>query len=435
MRIPSFKEVKGFLAEASRQALEPALYNLGIAAYAAGVRIASVRNPKARKMVRGHKETLARIRECIGENDRTVWFHAASLGEFEQGRPLMERIRKAYPDIKILLSFFSPSGYEVRKNYEGADCVVYLPFDTPRNVRHFLYAVNPEMAFFVKYEVWRNYLRELNRRAVPTYLISAVFRPEQKFFKKATAWYGLWLKWFTKIFVQDFRSRSLLKEIGIDNVEVAGDTRFDRVVDIRAMRKDIPEINDFIKADGDKLVFMAGSSWPEDEKVYGEWVNRHPEVKVVIAPHEFDTERLEAMKRMSVNGAVLLSELKSGSATAKGKQVLIIDCFGLLSSAYQYCDIAYVGGGFGAGLHNINEAAVYGVPVIYGPNHEKFIEAKEMASLGAGIPVNGKEGFEMRANRLLYDTTELHQRGEWATQYINEKTGASDKIFNNLFVN
>lgn len=424
------------MAEATRQALETPLYTLGIKGYGTGVRLAAVRNPKAKLMVEGHREIWQRLDSEIGPHDRTIWIHAASLGEFEQGRPIIERIKREIPDVKIVLTFFSPSGYEVRKNYDKADCVVYLPFDTPKNVRRFLYKVNPEIAIFVKYEFWRNYLRELNRRAIPSYLISAVFRPDQKFFRKSTAWYGLWLKWFTRIFVQDSRSKELLSTIGVENVDVAGDTRFDRVTDILKTNRQIPALEKFIGKKGNRpLVFMAGSSWPADEDVYVDWVNRHPEIKTVIAPHEFDPQRLETLRKRFSNGAVLLSEFEKDNEAGKDCQTLIIDCFGLLSSAYAYCDFAYIGGGFGAGLHNINEAAVYGVPVLYGPNNEKFIEAGELATLGGGLPVTGPESFASKADRLLYDPKELEQRGKWAAEYIREKTGASDIIFDSIFKN
>jgi 3-deoxy-D-manno-octulosonic-acid transferase len=292
----------------------------------------------------------------------------------------------------------------------------------------------------VKYEIWRNYLTELNKRAIPTYLISAVFRPEQKFFAKGFGWYAAWLRLYKHIYVQDKRSLELLASIGMDRVTVAGDTRFDRVTDIRANNKAIPELERFTgksldrhDTNMDRLTIMVGSSWPADEDVYTEWVNRNPGVKVVIAPHEFDDARVDALCSRFKNGAVRFTELRENPAAADKAQVLIMNCFGLLSSAYAYCDIAYVGGGFGAGLHNINEAAVYGVPVIYGPNNHKFIEASEMATLGGGLPINGREGFEMWADKLTHDAEELRRRGNWAGEYIAEKIGATDIIYSSLF--
>ena len=436
MRVPSLREVRGFMAEGLRQLVEKPLYSAGISAYRFGVKVAALRNPKARKLDKGQKEIWERLDAAISPDDRYIWVHAASLGEFEQGRPLIEKIKKKHPEYKILLTFFSPSGYEVRKNYAGADCVCYLPFDTPGRVRRFLYKVNPEIAIFVKYEFWRNYLHELWRRQIPTYLVSAVFRPDQFFFKRRSAWYGHWLKWYTKIFVQDRRSKELLESIGVTNVEVAGDTRFDRVTDILNARKDIPELDSFVGRRGEEsrapFVIMFGSSWPEDEAVYGDWLRTRKEVKAVIAPHEFDEARLEKLKALVPGEVVLMSELKNNPKAAEGKRVLVIDCFGLLSSAYAYADVAYIGGGFGVSVHNMNEAAVYGIPVIFGPVNSKFIEAQELKTLGGGIEVTDAESFSRIADRLLYDSEELAKRGRWAGEYIQEKTGASDKILDVL---
>lgn len=428
MRVPSLKEVRGFLAEGARQLIEQPLYSLGIGAYREGVRVAALRNPKARKLNDGQKEIWKRLDAAVKPGDRYIWVHAASLGEFEQGRPLIEKIHAEHPEYKILLTFFSPSGYEVRKDYAGADCVCYLPFDTPGRVKKFLYKVNPEMAIFVKYEFWRNYLHELWRRQIPVYLVSAVFRPDQSFFKKRSAWYGHWLKWYTRIFVQDERSRELLAKIGVENVDVAGDTRFDRVTDILAGRKEIAELASF-RGDGSRFVMMFGSSWPEDEAVYGEWLRSHPEVKGVIAPHEFDAERLAKLKEIVPGEVVLLSEYTPDSKA----RVLVIDCFGLLSSAYAYADAAYIGGGFGVSIHNINEAAVYGIPVIFGPENGKFIEAQELKALGGGIEVSSAASFARIADRLLYDKTEREKRGHWAGEYIADKTGASGRILSRIF--
>lgn len=441
MRIPSPKEIAGFFSEACRLLIEKPLYSAGIGMYHAGVNIAALKNPKAAKLKEGNKEIYRRIEEKLNPGDRVIWIHAASLGEFEQGRPLIERIKKECPEYKVLLTFFSPSGYEVRKNYAGADCVTYLPFDTPGAVKKFLDKVNPEKAFFVKYEFWRNYLQELWSRKIPVYLISGIFRKDQVFFKGYGKWYSYWLKWFTRIYVQDEGSRRLLETIGIHDAVVAGDTRFDRVADIRKSCRRIPLLERFAKRqpetgskDSDSpLLLMAGSSWPEDEAVYSAWVNSHPEVKLVIAPHEFDAERLQALKKLFSNGTVLMSEAENNPGLADEAQVLVIDCFGLLSSAYGYCDIAYVGGGFGAGLHNINEAATFGVPVIYGPNNKKFIEAQELSVLGGGIEVDSRMSFEHVADRLLHDPADRERRGKWASEYIAEKQGATDRIFNDIF--
>lgn len=422
------------VSNALRGALETPLYSLGIHLYSAAVGVAAIRNPKAALMKKGHRQVWHLLKENLPEGKPVVWFHAASLGEFEQGRPIIERIRRERPDLAVLLTFFSPSGYEVRKNYNGADCVVYLPFDTPGNVRRFLDTVKPMAAVFIKYEFWRNYLHELHRRHIPTYLISAVFRPDQKFFNRATSWYAEWLRWFDKIYVQDVRSEKLLHGIGIKEVEVTGDTRFDRVTDIRDARKEIPLLKRFADAriPGSPL-FMAGSSWPADEKVYLPWILEHPQVRTVIAPHEFDARRLKLLMEQCDGKAVLLSDAEKNPEIVDDAQILIIDCFGLLSSAYAYCDMAYVGGGFGEGIHNINEAAVYGVPVIFGPNNRKFIEASDLSTLGGGLSVDGQEAFRRIADRLLFDPEERKKRGRWAGEYITEKTGASDIIFFQLF--
>ncbi|MDE5806902.1 MAG: 3-deoxy-D-manno-octulosonic acid transferase [Muribaculaceae bacterium] len=421
--------------------LERPLYSLGISAYGAAVKVTALKNEKARKLSSGQKQVWNTLDRKIDPVAKYIWIHAASLGEFEQGRPLIEKLRKERPEYKILLTFFSPSGYEVRKDYALADCVCYLPFDTPRRVCRFLDKVNPVMAVFVKYEFWRNYLEELDRRNVPTYLISAVFRPDQFFFKKRSAWYSYWLRWYTRIFVQNEESRRLLEGVDVCNVDVCGDTRFDRVAEIRSKGREIPLLQRFTRRGepDHKPVMMAGSSWPADEAVYAEWFAKHPDTKLVIAPHEFDADRLRRMKDLFGEGCVLMSEAEKNPELIEGSKVLIIDCFGLLSSAYAYCDVAYVGGGFGAGLHNINEAAVYDVPVIYGPNNAKFIEAREMAESGGGFPIASKEDFEKIADILMLNNDASaearKETGRKAGDYIRSKLGATEKIFNIIFEN
>lgn len=410
--------------------IEPALYSAGIALYAGGVRIAALSNPKAKLMSEGHERIFSVLKDNISPSERYIWFHAASLGEFEQGRPLMERLRVIHPDLKIILTFFSPSGYEVRKNYEGADVICYLPFDTPGNVRKFLDIVNPEVAVFIKYEIWRNYLHELTRRKIPTYLVSAIFRPNQIFFKPLGKQYRKWLHLFDKIFVQDERSRRLLSGIGYEKAVISGDTRFDRVLEISEAKKEIPELRNF--TEGAKMVMMAGSSWEKDEEIYIPWINKHPEVKLVIAPHEFDEERLQKLRNRFIHGAVLFSEARSNADCLRDSQVLIIDCFGLLSSAYTYCDVAYIGGAFGAGLHNINEAAVYGVPVVFGPKFDKFLEAVELTELGGATSIASREEFEAFANKMLNNPGERKKAGEIACNYIRRKAGASEIILNDI---
>lgn len=419
---------------ASRRWIEKPLYTAGISLYRFGVRTASMGNRKARLLNAGQRDTATRLSEAIGPDDKVVWVHAASLGEFEQGRPLMERIRMQYPGFKILLTFFSPSGFEVRKNWDGADCVCYLPFDTPGRVRRFLDAAHPDVAVFVKYEIWRNYLQELSRRQIPAFLISAVFRKDQFFFRHPESWYASWLQWYSHIFVQDEGSKLLLDGIGQREVTVCGDTRFDRVSEIKSTRKPIPELEAFTRKGSQNrpLTVMTGSSWPEDEDIYAGWFHSHPEIKLVIAPHEFDCQRLSKLLKRFGGKAVLMGEIEDNPEKAAEAEVLIMDCFGLLSSAYAYCDVAYIGGGFGAGLHNINEAAVYGVPVIYGPNNKKFIEARELAKCGGGFEVSSASEFGAVMDNLTCNPSARKEAGTKAEAYIRTKLGATDKILSHL---
>lgn len=400
------------------------LYNTAISLYAAAAKVAAWRSPKVKKMVEGQRAALDYLKENVNPDDRPVWVHAASLGEFEQGRPLIEKIKREYPSRRIVLTFFSPSGYEVRKNYKGADAVCYLPFDTPRRVRRFLDAVNPGVAIFVKYEFWGNYLGELSKRGIPTYIISSIFREGQLFFKPWGGMFRKMLGCFDRIYVQDDNSRRLLSEIGVENVSVVGDTRFDRVTDIMRDTVAMPEIERF--TDG-HLTVIAGSSWPLDENVYMPWFNRHPEVKLIIAPHEFDNERIASLCRNAVNGGVPLSEY-SGE---KNPQVLVVDCFGKLAAMYRYADVAYVGGGFGVAIHNINEAAVYDLPVIFGPKYHKFKEAVDLVRLGGAFTVDSREKFEKVMDSML-DTATRKKAAGTAGSYIRGNLGATDRIFEDL---
>ncbi len=392
--------------------------------YNAAARLVSVKNAKVKKMVEGQHATFDYLAQHISPADRPVWIHAASLGEFEQGRPLIERIRREYPEVKILLTFFSPSGYEVRKNYSGVDAVCYLPFDTPANVRRFLDMVNPRVAVFVKYEFWGNYLEELARRGIPTYIISAIFRNSQVFFKPWGGMFRKMLRCFDHIYVQDDKSVELLGSIGIDNVTRAGDTRFDRVTDIMRGVVEMPEIEAF--TDG-RLTVIAGSSWQPDEDVYMPWFNRHPEVKLIIAPHEFDDERVSKLITGAENGGVALSKLDGDNSP----QVLVVDCFGKLAAMYRYADVAYVGGGFGVGIHNINEAAVYNLPVIFGPKYDKFKEAVDLVSLGGAFSISSRDEFEKLMDMML-ETHEREKAASIAGDYIRGNLGATDRIFEDL---
>lgn len=410
------------------------LYTAAIHLYQAALHIASYRNRKARLMLDGRKKTLSDIQAAVSRSDSTIWVHAASLGEFEQGRPLMEMIRRKHPHSKIVLSFYSPSGFEVRKNWNGADVVVYMPADTPRAMRRFIDAVNPRIAIFVKYEFWGNCLKELYRRNIPVYLISAVFRPGQIFFSSHGAFFRRMLNCFAHIFVQDRNSMVLLRNAGIEQVSVAGDTRFDRVTDIMRSTSPIPELDSF-KKNCNRTILMAGSSWPADEAVYFPWLKSNSDkVACVIAPHEFNEARLKKMKELLAPQvkAVLLSEVKDKPELIQSADCLIIDCFGLLSSAYRYADIAYIGGGFGTGIHNINEAAVYGIPVIFGPRHEKFIEATELIASSGGFEVSDYNSFGSLMDSMLSTPLSRIEAGQKAAAYIQSKIGATPLIYDSI---
>lgn len=380
----------------------------------------------------GQWKTNAILREKIDRNASYIWFHAASLGEFEQGRPLMEKIKAEHPEYKILLTFFSPSGYEVRKNYNGADVICYLPFDTPYRVRKFLNLARPSIAVFIKYEFWGNYLKELKKRGTPVYIISAIFRPDQLFFQ----WYGKsyrkMLYAFTHLFVQDERSRKLLEDFGIGNVSVTGDTRFDRVLDIYRQAREIEIVEKFVSGAKGKrpVVLVAGSSWPQDEEILIPYFHAHPEMKLIIAPHEIHREHLVSIESMLKRPSVRLSEAHEEELSTM--DCLIIDSFGLLSSIYRYGQIAYIGGGFGAGIHNTLEAAVYGIPVLFGPKYHKFKEAKDLIAVGGGFSVADATAFQTRMDRLLADEKELETVGKAAGDFVFQHAGATEKILKKL---
>lgn len=404
------------------------LYNIGISAYKLAVRLASVKNRKARLMLAGQAKTFDYLRQQLDPEGGYIWVHASSLGEFEQGRPLIELIRQQRPDARILLSFFSPSGYEVRKNYSQVDAVCYLPFDLPGNVRKFLDMVKPQMAIFVKYEFWGNYLHELHHRGVPTYSISAIFRPTQVFFKPWGNKMRKILRHFTKLYVQNEESRQLLQSIGIDQVEVSGDTRFDRVAHVREQTKRFPTIENFVA--NAQLTVVMGSSWEPDEDLMLPYFNAHPNMKLIIAPHEFDRHRLlDIMARIKRPAALFSQALPD---TSSQLDCIIIDSFGLLSSLYRYGQIAMVGGGFGAGIHNINEAAVYGMPVVFGPNYHKFTEAKELIACGGGFTVSNAEDLAQVMDRLTSDPDALRHAGSVAEHYISSHVGATQFIYDQI---
>ena len=400
------------------------MYNLIIYLYLLGVAVYSRFNEKVRKMWRGERDAFRVLREKVDPEARYVWFHAASLGEFEQGRPLMEQLRRDHPELKILLTFFSPSGYEVRKNYEGADIICYLPLDTIRNARRFLRLIRPEMAFFIKYEFWYNYLHILKHRGVPTYSVSSIFRDGQVFFRWYGRQYGRVLKCFTRFYVQNEKSRELLATIGITNVTVSGDTRFDRVLQIKEAAKVIPEIEQLLGADHPK-VFVAGSSWPPDEEIFIRYFKEHKDWKLIIAPHVIGEDHLQQIEKLLEGRKVVRLSKKQGMENG---EVLIIDCFGLLSSIYRYATVCYVGGGFGVSIHNTLEAAVWGRPVIFGPENKKFQEAQGLKACGGGFEIQGYDDFKQLMDRFDSDAASLAAAGEKAGAYVESLTGATGII-------
>lgn len=401
------------------------LYNLAIIIYDIAVHLAAPFSRKSRKMMKGHWVVYELLRQQLEKDARYIWFHAASLGEFEQGRPLIEKIRAKYPDYRILLTFFSPSGYEVRKNYRGADIVCYLPFDKPRNVKKFLDLVNPCMAFFIKYEFWKNYLDELHKRRIPVYSVSSIFRRGQIFFKWYGGTYRNVLRNFDHLFVQNERSKRYLAKIGINRVTVVGDTRFDRVLQIREEAKDLPLVELF---KNNTMTFVAGSSWQPDEDLFIEYFNQHPEVKLIIAPHVIDENHLVEIIRKLKRPYVRYT--RADEKNVRKADCLIIDCFGLLSSIYRYGEIAYIGGGFGVGIHNTLEAAVYGIPVIFGPKYQKFQEAIRLLEAKGGFSIKSYEELKALLDRMLEDEEFLRESGMNAGLYVTDNAGATDRVLN-----
>ena len=433
------------------------MYSFAIYLYMLAVGIAALFNKRARKLAIGHQYAFVRLKRLVEKDSRYIWFHAASLGEFEQGRPLMERLRREHPEYKILLTFFSPSGYEVRKDWEGADIVCYLPLDTPTNVRIFFHYVNPEMLFLIKYEFWHNYLQACRRRGIPVYSVSSIFRPGQIFFR----WYGRLggyrrvLNCITHFFVQNQQSKDLLAALGhTDNVTIVGDTRFDRVLDIRRAAKPLPLVERFAM---DYTVFVAGSSWPPDEALFIPWFksSRVQEFKgskvqglnpstlnsqlstlnslrLIIAPHQIGEDHLRAIEQ-ALQGYRVLRYSRATEDNVAEADVLIIDCFGLLSSIYRYGQLAMVGGGFGVGIHNIPEAAVYGIPVLIGPNNQNFREARHLLDVGACFEVHDTADFNRIADNLLSDADAYRRAADAARSYIADNSGATDTIYAHVF--
>ena len=372
----------------------------------------------------GQWKTNSILREKIDRNAKYIWFHASSLGEFEQGRPMIEKIKAEHPEYKVLLTFFSPSGYEVRKNYKGADVICYLPFDTPFRVKKFLNLANPAIAIFIKYEFWKNYLDELHKRRIPVYSVSSIFRRDQIFFKWYGGTYRNVLKDFDHLFVQNETSKRYLSKIGINRVTVVGDTRFDRVLQIREEAKDLPLVNLF-KGDN-TFTFVAGSSWGPDEDLFLEYFNTHPEMKLIIAPHVIDenhlVEIISKLKRPYVRYT------RADEKNVLKVDCLIIDCFGLLSSIYRYGEVAYIGGGFGVGIHNTLEAAVYGIPVIFGPKYQKFMEAIRLLEAKGAYSIKDYHELKTLLDRFQADDVFMRETGANAGYYVTSNAGATEKI-------
>ncbi len=398
-------------------------YNIGIYIFSALTYLISPFNAKISLWVKGRTNWAEKIRDKIKPGDHTIWIHCASLGEFEQGRPLLEAIKNEMPELKIVLTFFSPSGYEIQKDYSYADCISYLPVDTPGNAAKFVTLVNPEYTIFVKYEFWNNYISVLYKKHIPIYLASAIFRPGQHFFK----WYGSFfrgiLKKFDSIFVQDQNSMDLLESIGIKNGLIAGDTRFDRVVQIAGASQDIPQLEQFR---GDEKLFLAGSSWKQDEEIISQYINRFPDkMKWVFAPHEIGKPNIERLEKLLKVKSVRFSDFNQSSADAR---VMIIDNIGMLSSAYKYAYIAAIGGGFGKGIHNILEPACWGVPVMFGPDHKSFREAVDLINENGAVTFDSYKIFSDLLNKWLTDELFYLKSVKITLDYINKNTGATGKI-------
>lgn len=409
------------------------MYNIIMYIIQLGVAIGSIFNDKLRKMWQGEQDAVQTLRKKVDPDADYIWFHAASLGEFEQGRPLMEQIKKSYPQYKILLTFFSPSGYEVRKNYEGADIITYLPIDTVGNARQFLRTVRPVMAFFIKYEFWYNYLHILQYRGIPAYSVSSIFRPDQVFFKWYGRGYGRVLKCFTRFFVQNEESKKLLESIGIHDTMVVGDTRFDRVLQIKEASKQLPIVERFVKGtpEDQKKVFVAGSSWQPDEEIFLKYFNNHRDWKLIVAPHVIGEDHLKFIFSLIKDKKVVRYTQATEDNVAEA-DALIIDCFGLLSSVYHYGDVAYVGGGFGVGIHNVLEAAVWGMPVLFGPNNKHFAEAQGLLQSGGGIEIEDYETFSLIMSQLSDDSAYYGTCGQEAGAFVQSLAGATKKVLSSV---
>jgi 3-deoxy-D-manno-octulosonic-acid transferase len=400
------------------------IYKIGIQFYLLLVLLASPFNIKARRWIQGRRKMWKKLKSGIDKSKKLYWFHCSSLGEFEQGRTVIEGFRKKYPDAFLLLTFFSPSGYEMRKNYHGVNLVSYLPLDTRFNAWRFINIVKPSGVFFIKYEFWYYFLRTLKKKRIPVFLVSAKFRQDQVFFR----WYGLWyrrfLRFFEFFFVQDEGSKQILKEYGFENAEVSGDTRFDRVYQLLKSGKEYPGIQLFC---GNNKVMVAGSTWEKDEEILIKYINESPDdFKFILAPHEISTRKIYNLVSQ-VDSLVVKFTDEDKSSFPKAK-VLLIDTIGHLSSVYKYGQVAYIGGGFGRGIHNILEAATYGLPVIFGPNYHKFKEAEDLVARGAAFSIDDHTGFTEIFNQLFNGNSLLKKASGIAAGYVKERKGATDTV-------
>ena len=401
------------------------LYNLVISIAGFFLKIVALFSPKIKLFVEGRKHVFSILEEKIKPEDKTIWFHSASLGEYEQGLPVIEKIKEKYPLHKIIVTFFSPSGYEVRKNNTVADVTIYLPLDTKKNAKRFLKLVHPEKAFFIKYEFWLNYLKELENAKIPTYLVSGIFRDSQMFFKWYGGFYRKALKAFTYFFVQNENSKQKIEAIGFHNVIVSGDTRFDRVNAILERDNSL----DFIeKFKNNKTTIVIGSSWPKDETLLAEYINQASEdVKFIIAPHNIKAEQIVSLKSQITKSSILFSQKEE--ADLSNYQVFIIDTIGLLTKIYSYGTIAYVGGGFGnPGIHNILEPATFGIPIVIGPNYSNFAEAVQLVKLGGCLVISNKEELKINFDKLINDENFLNEKSAVCKQYIQDNIGATNSI-------
>ena len=401
------------------------LYTILVALAQAFLPVVAIFNPKIKQFYKGRKQTFDKLQTAIESGDKTIWMHCASLGEFEQGRPVLEALKAQYPSHKIILTFFSPSGYEIRKNYPLADVIVYLPLDSLKNARRFVKTTHPDLAIFVKYEFWPNLLNTLRHKKIRSILISGIFRENQVFFRKNKPWFRKPLQSFSHFFVQNNNSVALLKSIGFSNVTNNGDTRFDRVYKILQNRKRLEFIAGFTK---NHHTLVAGSTWPKDEALLVKYINEKAtdQERFIIAPHNISTAGLEQLKKNLTPKTLLYSQAQTRNNTAA--HVLIIDSIGILSQVYAYADVAYVGGGFGAGIHNILEPATYGIPIVMGPNYQKFQEAKDLIQLKACFEIDNYNQLEKTLQKIRENALFREDSGKTAAEYIQKNRGATEKI-------